>query len=125
MALLSVIIILTLIGVGSADYDWKMALVRILSALVLTYPATYAAQESAKHRKLENENRKAELELASINPFIEILDDEKKQLIKEKLVDKYFGNNNGHADNDTGKENQTVFFKAVDKAVEIVKELKK
>lgn len=33
----------------------------------------------------------------------EILDDEKKQLIKEKLVDKYFGNNNnGHAENESG-----------------------
>lgn len=124
MTILSGILIVTIWKIGGDKYDWQMALVRILSALVLTYPATYAAQESAKHRKLENDNRKAELELASINPFIEILDDERKQLIKEKLVEKYFGNN--HTPEATkDKDNQGVPFKVLDKAVEIVKELKK
>jgi len=124
MSILSFILLWTIWGIGSEQYDWKMALVRIFSALVLTYPATYAVQESAKHRKQENENRRAELELASINPFIEMLDDERKQLIKEKLVEKYFGNN--HVSEATKeKDDQGVPFKVLDKAVEIVKELKK
>lgn len=124
MTILSGILIWTIWGVASESFDWKMALVRILSALVLSYPATYAVQESAKHRKQENENRTAELELASINPFIEILDDEKKQLIKEKLVDRYFGKASGEEKEKEALE-QTVPFKVLDKAVEIVKELKK
>lgn len=125
MAALSGILIWTLFNVEEPNYDWKMALIRILSALVLTYPATYAARESAKHRKLENLNRKAELELASINPFIEILSEEKKQAIKEKLVEKYFGNNDGYTENDQPDDTHSVPFKVLDKVVDIFKEVKK
>ena len=73
---------------------WTKSIIRIVAAAALSYPATYAANESSKHRKQENYNRKIELELASINPFIEILAETKKQEIKEKLVEKYFGNIN-------------------------------
>jgi hypothetical protein len=125
MSILSLILIWTIWGVGSDQYDWKMALVRILSALVLTYPATYAVQESTKHRKLENSNRKAELELASINPFIEILDDEKKQQIKERLVDRYFGNNEVNIEKETDRSDDGVPLKVLDKVVDIFKEIKK
>ena len=125
MVLLSIILISTIWNIGSDNYDWKMSLVRILSALVLTYPATYAARESAKHRKLENLNRKSELELASINPFIEMLSDEKKESIKEKLVEKYFGNSEGYLDKESDKSEDGVPFKVLDKAVEIIKQLKK
>ncbi|MCG8483568.1 MAG: hypothetical protein MJA31_09695, partial [Clostridia bacterium] len=78
----------------------------------------YAARESNKHRKLETKNRTAELELSSINPFIEILDEDKKQSIKEKLVDKYFGNNQSH-DISEGKEEEVsiVGFEKILKAV--------
>ena len=34
-----------------------------------------------------------ELELASINPFIETFDNDAKKATKEKLVERYFGNN--------------------------------
>ena len=60
----------------------------------LVYPATYAARESTKHRNLAHQRETAAVELVSIEPFIELLDDAKKQEIKEKLTEKYFGN--GH-----------------------------
>lgn len=90
----SIILIYTIWGLNSEDLEWQKALIRIIAAVSLSYPATYAARESSKHRNLENINRKAELELAAINPFIELLPDEKKQKIKEDLVNKYFGNDN-------------------------------
>ena len=93
MCLLSGLLIYSIWRISDPAYDWHKAVIRIISAAILIYPATYAARESSKHRQLENYNRKAELELAAINPFIEILDETKKQAIKEKLVDKYFGNN--------------------------------
>jgi hypothetical protein len=92
MCLLSSLLIYSIWKISDPAYDWHKAIIRIVSAAILIYPATYAARESSKHRRLENYNRKAELELAAINPFIEILDETKKQAIKEKLVDKYFGN---------------------------------
>lgn len=81
----------TLIDLGGSDFDWRKSIIRLIAAAALSYPATYAARESTKHRKLENYNRKIELELASIESFIEILDESKKQTIKEKLAEKYFG----------------------------------
>lgn len=93
MSILSILLICSIWNISDQAYDWHKAIIRIISATILIYPATYSARESNKHRRLENYNRKAELELAAINPFIEILDESKKQSIKEKLVDKYFGNN--------------------------------
>lgn len=93
MLMLSGILIYTIWDISDQTFDWTKSLIRILAAAALSYPATYAVRESSKHRRLEIINRKAELELAAINPFIELLPENKKQEIKEKLVEKYFGNN--------------------------------
>jgi hypothetical protein len=93
MLMLSGILIYTIWDISGQTFDWTKSLIRILAAAALSYPATYAVRESSKHRRLEIINRKAELELAAINPFIELLPENKKQEIKEKLVEKYFGNN--------------------------------
>lgn len=96
MTVFSGLLVWTIIDLSSSGFDWTKSLIRLAAAAALSYPATYAARESNKHRKLETANRTAELELSSINPFIEILDEDKKQSIKEKLVEKYFGNNQSH-----------------------------
>lgn len=125
MSILSGILITT-IWLASVDtFNWQLVLLRILSALVLSYPATYASRESSKHRKLENINRKAELELASINPFIENLDDQKKQVIKEKLAEKYFGNKDVSEDKSDGKSDDEVPLGVLERIVKLVNELKK
>lgn len=74
------------------EFNLYKSLARILTTAALTYPAIYASRESSKHRKLEIQNRKLELELATIGPFIELLSDDKKHLIREELTKKYFGN---------------------------------
>ncbi|MEO9477082.1 MAG: hypothetical protein ABJG41_16170 [Cyclobacteriaceae bacterium] len=101
---LSSILIYTIWDISGDSFDWTKSLIRILAAAALSYPATYAARESSKHRKLEIQNRKAELELTAIGPFIELLPEEKKQQIKEKLVDKYFGGNSIVDPSDDGKQ---------------------
>lgn len=93
MTILSGLLIYTIWNVSTANYDWIKSVIRIIAAAALSYPATYASKESSKHRKLETINRKLELELASLTPFIEMLPEEKKREIKENLVNKYFGNN--------------------------------
>lgn len=92
MSIFSLLLVWTIIDLSSEGFDWVKSAIRLVAAAALSYPATYAARESSKHRKLETLNRNAELELASINPFIENLSDDKKQIIKEKLAEKYFGN---------------------------------
>ena len=92
MTIFSGLLVWTIIDLSSDGFDWVKSVIRLVAAAALSYPATYAARESSKHRKLETLNRNAELELASINPFIDNLSDDKKQIIKEKLAEKYFGN---------------------------------
>lgn len=118
MSILSILLICSIWNISDQAYDWHKAIIRIISATILIYPATYSARESNKHRRLENYNRKAELELAAINPFIEILDENKKQSIKEKLVDKYFGNNLG-SDSD-GEKNENMSIDNLEKTIKLL-----
>lgn len=74
-------------------FDWKLALFRVGAALVLAIPAAYAAKESAKHRSLENHNRRSELELASLDPYLEKLPKDTRDKVKEELTKKFFGLN--------------------------------
>lgn len=117
MIILSSLLIYSIWKIGDLAYDWHKAIIRIIASAILIYPATYAARESSKHRRLENSNRKSELELAAINPFIEILDENKKQLIKEKLVEKYFGNNN---ENFEGEKRENISVDILEKIVKLI-----
>lgn len=101
----------------TGEFNLYKSLVRILAAAVLTYPAVYASRESTKHRKLETQNRNLELELASIGPFIELLPEDKKQKIKEELVNKYFGNQSVVAD---AKDEEDVSVNALERIFKAV-----
>ncbi len=92
MALMSALLVWTLIELSFSEFNPYKSLIRILAAALLTYPAVYASRESNKHRTLETLNRNLELELASIGPFIELLPEANKQKIIEDMVAKYFGN---------------------------------
>jgi len=94
LSIFSGLLIWSIFDISSEGFDWGKTLIRIIAAAALSYPATYAARESTRHRKLETINRTAELELASLGPFIELLPDEKQQAIREQLVTQYFGNGN-------------------------------
>lgn len=98
IALGLMIIMVLVIGVtifisATNGFDWKLALFRIGAALVLAIPAAYAAKESAKHRLLENHNRRSELELASLDPYLEKLPEDTRNKVKEELTKKFFGLN--------------------------------
>lgn len=69
---------------------WTVA-IRLLYAIAITAPAFYTARESARHRSNSDRARQTELELASLGPFIELMPEEKKIEIREKLSQMYFG----------------------------------
>lgn len=117
---LSAILIYTIWDISGDDFDWTKSLIRIIAAAALSYPATYAARESSKHRKLEILNRKAELELTAINPFIELLPEQKKQEIKEKLVEKYFGNHGTFLTELDDRKDQDVSIGTVERIIKTV-----
>jgi len=85
MSILSVILVYIIWDISTGEFDWIKSAIRIAAAAALSYPATYAARESNKHRRLENLNRQSELELAAINPFIELLEGGKKTRDKGKI----------------------------------------
>lgn len=120
MLILSGLLIYTIWDISGDTFDWTKSLIRILAAAALSYPATYAARESSKHRRLEILNRKAELELAAINPFIELLPENKKQEIKEKLVEKYFGNHSTNIDNPDNQKDDEVSINGLDKILRTI-----
>jgi len=93
MAGMVIIIGITIFISVTDGFDWKLALFRVGAAFVLAIPAAYAAKESAKHRALENHNRRAELELASLDPYLEKLPKETRDKVKEELTKKFFGLN--------------------------------
>jgi predicted nucleic acid-binding Zn-ribbon protein len=123
MSVFSGLLVWTIIDLSADGFVWTKSLIRLVAAAALSYPATYAARESSKHRKLETINRNAELELASINPFIEGLSDDKKQIIKERLVEKYFGNNKNNDFLDT-KKTEGLSIPAFEKILSALSKLK-
>ena len=68
---------------------WTFAM-RFVTAIAITLPAFYTARESARHRTNADRARTRDLELATLDPFIERLGN--KDEIKAKLVERYFGN---------------------------------
>ena len=119
MTAFTILLVWTIYDLSSNGFNWVKSLIRILAAAALSYPATYAARESSRHRKLETINRTAELELAALSPFIELMPMEKQQIIKEKLVDKYFGN--GSSDSITkAAEEEGLSIGGLDKLIKVL-----
>jgi gas vesicle protein len=82
---------LILVMAAKGDFDWKIVTLRMGTTLTFLIPAIYASKESAKHRQREILNRKMELELASIDPYLERLPDEKRIELKGSLTERFFG----------------------------------
>lgn len=91
------------------EFDWRLTLARMFATLVIAVPAFYAAKESEKHRKLEERNRMMELELASIDPYLEKLPTEKREELKASLTDRFFGNTDIGADKEDMVSAQSMF----------------
>lgn len=104
----------------NAENGWAVV-IRLLYAIAITTPAWYTARESARHRTNSDRARQTELDLAAIGPFIELLPEEKKIEIRERMTGLYFGKSvEPHTSNSP--------FDAIavkDMAVELVKLLKK
>jgi hypothetical protein len=70
--------------------DWRLLAIRALTTFTLTIPSFYAVKESNKHRTTERRYRKMQLELAAVDPYLELLEKEKRDQIKLKLSERFF-----------------------------------
>lgn len=88
------------------DVDWKVFIFRLGTIFVIAIPAVYAAQESSKHRRREQQNRQMQIELASINAYLVELPVPKRHELKEKLTEKFFGKPESTEGDDTVTRHQ-------------------
>ena len=84
------------------DIDFKLAIFRFLAVAALSLPSILALQEMRRHFITSQICRNKELELVSLNPYLDKLPDNEKTLIKKELAKKYFGGN--EITQKTGKE---------------------
>lgn len=72
-------------------FELWLAVFRFAVGFAFLVPGVYAARESTRHRRAEARNRKTELELASIDSYLDSLDKPERDKIKSELAAKYFG----------------------------------
>lgn len=121
LMLIICIFILAMIWSSQGEFNWQRYALRLLSISIFIYPATYAARESSKHRNLAHQRETAAVELVSIEPFIELLDDTKKQEIKEKLTEKYFGNGHSHPQQTNVTDSETVPIDMIERIIKLIR----
>lgn len=71
-----------------SDYslDWRATIARIPFSAVLFVPAFYLARESNKHRNTEVQNKRRELILSTLDPYLALLPKEKADEIKSDVA---------------------------------------
>lgn len=73
------------------SFNWSIFASRAFVAATFGVLASYCSSQASRHQKAERQNRKMELELASIDPFLASLPEDVRNVIKGALTDKLFG----------------------------------
>lgn len=69
---------------------WSVFGARMFVAAAFALAAAYAGRQADRHRSLEQRNRRWQLVLASVNPYLADLPEEKQQLVKEHVAERIF-----------------------------------
>ncbi len=92
--------------ISTYQLDWKNVLGRAWFSVVLFIPAFYLAKESNKHRNNEVINRRRELILSTIDPYLALLNEGKAEEIKVEIAKGIFSEGSAHSgDNETDTSN--------------------
>lgn len=76
------------------NINWDSLLTRLPFSAILFAPAYYLARESSKHRQNEFQNRRRELTLRTIDPYLALIDDNnKREDLKCNIAQGIFGTN--------------------------------
>ncbi len=78
----------------SSQFEWTQFAARIFVAATFGGLFAYSSKQASDHKKLERINRKTELELATIDPYLVGLPEDKKYRIKELMAERLFGKDN-------------------------------
>lgn len=76
-------------------YDKELTWTAVARQFMISTPfvllAGFAAMQVSIHQKNERRLRRAELEIASLDPFLATLDDEERNVVKKEFATRYFG----------------------------------
>ena len=86
-------------------FDWKKVLGRIPLSLVVFVPAFYFARESGKHRYNETSNRRRQHILSTLDPYIELMADDKAEELKAHVAKTVFSETTVSNDNSDNTSN--------------------
>lgn len=92
------------------DVKWSAFGARLFVATALGILSAYAALQADKHQRTERKNRRIELELASISPYLHALPTDIQHKVKEELAMRLFG----QADSLDGKLDKKTTGSALD-----------
>lgn len=71
---------------------WQAIATRLSVIALVIGIGIYCAHESAQHRAEERNNKRMELELTSIDPYLESISDDKRDEVKVRLASRFFAN---------------------------------
>ena len=73
------------------DLTWAAVARQFLISTPFVLLAGFAAMQVSRHQKNERGLRQAELEIASLDPFLATLDDKERNEVKKEFATRYFG----------------------------------
>jgi hypothetical protein len=91
LAVLAIAALVSLWTLPSGGIDWEHFATRLFATGSLVALAGYAANQSTKHRRAEREARKAEIELAALDPYLALFDAAERNKIKAEVALRMFG----------------------------------
>lgn len=75
---------------GEATFDWVAFGARVFAAVSIGVLSAYAAKQAEKHHESERRNRRMELELTALDPYLAALPVEDRNKVKTELVARLF-----------------------------------
>ena len=100
---------------------WGKVFKAVSLAGVLLYGAVYASKQSSFHRNNEKRTRWFALEIKAIDPFIASLSKDQQKVLKEKLSERLFGQNNSESESGSPNVDANLVKVIVDAVRDIVK----
>lgn len=88
--------------------DWHLTLGRVPFSLILFVPAFYLARESSRHRNTEIINRRRELILSTIDPYLALFDPIKAEEIKSNIANGIFSETTQAEDSSISEANNVI-----------------
>lgn len=118
-------VFLILVGVATAFhvFEYKLTWISLASRLYLSIAtgvlAAYAASQASRYQQRERRNRKLELELRALGPFLEPVDRSEREKFRLKIAEVFFGRDDEMREHAGPSTSYDLVKGTVDKALDL------